>query len=125
MANYLDDRELYYEIIISKGKGKLTKRASDLLILIAKNVIKKKERSYPSSEDKEDCLQQGLLHIFSNWKSFNHLRFSSPFNFYTEIFKRGLVDGFYLINNRKSYQDDVIKMISIDRSNDGKGLHSF
>ena len=44
MAKYLDDREFYKEMVISKGKGKLTPRAEQLLILIAKNTIRKKER---------------------------------------------------------------------------------
>lgn len=125
MPNYLEDRDLYYEMIISKGKGQLTKKAQDMLILIAKNTIRKKDRNYNTSDDKNDCIQQGLLHMFQNWKNFNHRKYESAFPYFTEIFKRGLADGINLINNKKSYNDDVIKMISIDRSNDGKGLHTF
>ena len=51
-------------------------------------------------------------------------KYESAFPYFTEIFKRGLADGINLINNKKSYNDDVIKMISIDRANEGKGLHN-
>ena len=51
MAKYLDDRELYYQLVISKGKGRLTSRAEQLLILIAKNTIRKKERNYKNKSD--------------------------------------------------------------------------
>jgi len=124
MPKYLDDRELYYQMVVSKGKGKLTPRAEQLLILIAKNTIRKKERNYNTIDDRNDCIQQGLLHMFQNWKNFNHKKYESAFPYFTEIFKRGLADGINLINNKKSYNDDVIKMISIDRANDGKGLHN-
>ena len=71
MAKYLDDRELYYEMVVSKGKGKLTRRAASLLILIAENTIRKKERNYNTTDDRNDCIQQGSLHMFQNWKNFN------------------------------------------------------
>jgi len=125
MAKYLEDRELYYEMIISKGKGKLTKRAEHLLILIAKNTVRRKERNYNTTDDKNDCVQQGILHMFQNWKNFNHLKYDAAFPYFTEIYKRGLADGLNLINNKKSYNDDFIRMISIDRANEGKGLHNF
>ena len=34
---YLDDDEFYYEIVLSKGKGFLTKKAEGMLIKIANN----------------------------------------------------------------------------------------
>jgi hypothetical protein len=125
MPNYLDDRELYYEMVISKGKGKLTSRSQELLILIAQNTIRKKERNYRTSDDRNDCIQQGLLHLFQNWKNFNPQKFDSAFPYFTEIFKRGLADGMNVINNKKSYNEDKIRMISIDRANEGKGLHNI
>jgi hypothetical protein len=125
MANYLEDRELYYQLIISKGKGKLTDRAAELMILVAKNVIRKKERSYKSTDDKNDCYQEGLLHLFSSWYGFNPAKYSLSMPYITEIFKRGMANSLNVLNNRKSYNDDVIRIISIDRANDGKGLHGF
>ena len=125
MANYLNDRELYYQMKLSIGKGRLTRKAENMLILIAYNTIRKKDRNYNSDDDKNDCLQQGLLHMFQNWKNFDPRKFDMAFAYFTEIFKRGLADGMNVINNKKNYNDDKITMISIDRANDGNGLHSF
>lgn len=125
MANYLNDRDLYYEMKLSIGKGKLTRKAQNMLILIANNTIRKKERNYNSSDDRNDCVQQGLLHMFQNWKNFNPKKFDTAFPYFTEIFKRGLADGINIINNKKNYNDDKIIMISLDRANDGNGLHGF
>lgn len=124
MPKYLEDRELYYELVISKGKGKLTPKAEQMLILIAMNTIRKKDRNYNNIDDKNDCVQQGLLHMFMNWKNFNHKKYDNAFPYFTEIFKRGISDGMNLLTNKKSYNDDVIRLISIDRANDGKGLHN-
>jgi len=125
MAKYLEDRELYYQLTLSKGMGKLTRPAQDMLILIANNTIRKKERNYNNSDDRNDCIQQGLLHMFQNWKNFNPKKFDTAFPYFTEIFKRGLADGINIINNKKNYNDDKIIMISIDRANDGNGLHNI
>lgn len=125
MANYLNDRDLYYEMKLSVGMGKLTRKAQNMLILIANNTIRKKERNYNNSDDRNDCVQQGLLHMFQNWKNFNPRKYETAFPYFTEIFKRGLADGINIINNKKNYNDDKIIMISIDRANEGNGLHSF
>jgi len=122
MAQYLNDRELYYEIVVSKGKGKLTKKAEVMFILIANNTIRKKQSKYKNSDDMDDCLQQGILRLFENWKGFNERKYTSALPYFTEIFKRGIADGYNVLYNKKSYTDDNIRFISLDSSNDGKGL---
>lgn len=125
MAKYLEDRDLYYQLVISKGRGKLTRQAQEMLILIANNTIRKKERNYNNMDDRNDCIQQGLLHMFQNWKNFNPKKYDTAFPYFTEIFKRGLADGINIINNKKNYNDDKVIMISIDRANEGNGLHNI
>ena len=124
MSNYLEDSDLLYEIILSKGKGYLTRKCQNYFILIAENTIRKKERSYKSEDDKADCLQQGLLHLFSNWNSFNEKKYSFALPYITEIFKRGMADGINELYNKKGNQKDV-KTISINSCNEGKGLSNF
>lgn len=123
MAKYLDDTELYYEIVISKGKGKLTRRAEELFILIATNTIRKKERNYRDDDDRNDCLQQGILHLFSSWQGYNEKKYSSALPYFTEIFKRGMADGYNIIHHKKN-TDENIRFISIDSCNEGRGMHN-
>lgn len=123
--HYFRQYEFHYEMVISKGRGKLTPKAEHILILIAKNVIRKKERNYNTIDDRNDCVQQGLLHMFLNWRNYNHLKYENPGPYFTEIFKRGIAEGINLIQNKKSYNDEAIKMISIDRANEGQGLHNI
>ena len=111
---YLNNKELYKEIIISKAMGKLTKDAERMLILLAKNVIKK--FYYHRPEDKFDCYQNGLLMMFKFWNNYDELKSTNAFSYYTEVFKRGVaagynqlykkVDGEYMFHQSLDYTDD-------------------
>ena len=41
MARYVDDTEFYFEVVISKGRGKLTIKAEGMMIKIGEEMIKK------------------------------------------------------------------------------------
>jgi hypothetical protein len=125
MANYLEDSDLLYEIILSKGKGTLTKKAEKYFILIAEKTLLKFHNRYKNQDEELECLQQGLLQMFSNWSLFNEKKYTSALPYLTEIFKRGAADAYNMVRRKKSYHDSAPKMISIDSSNDGKGLHNI
>ena len=125
MAKYLDEDEFYYEIVLSKGKGLLTKRAERMMILIANNMIVKLRNRYRGNKDDEnDCLQSGLLFMFLNWNSFNEKRFKVAMPYFSEIFKRGAADGYNKLLNKKSNQDGI-QTISLDSCNDGEGFFNL
>jgi hypothetical protein len=117
-------KELYYEIIVSKGLGYLTRKAQNMLCILGENAISK--NSYNNEDDRNDCLQQGYEALFTTWVSFNRLKGTNAFAYYTEIFKRGTAQGLNVLTKIKgAKKDDNIKMYSINSSNDGSGLHSI
>lgn len=120
---YLTERELTYEIIISIGKGKLTRRGGELIFLLGKNVIRKKEYSYRTYDDRNDCLQQCYLALLRNWNKYNKDKYDSAFPYLSEIGKRGLAEGFNKLQNKKYWDPHTYKMISIDAANEGKGAN--
>jgi len=124
MANYLDDDELYYEIVLSKGKGFLTKKAERMLILIGENMIRKKRHMYKTQDDKDDCLQSGLLFMFQKWMNFNEKKYRLALPYFSEIFKRGMAAGYNELTQKKTNCERVT-MISLDSSNDGDGFHNI
>jgi len=124
MANYLNDDDLYYEIVLSKGKGGLTKKAEHYLQLIANNTIRKKLRDYRDEDEMKDCLQTGLLILFENWKSFNEKKFKTAMPYMTEIFKRALAFGYNELHNKKNYHKNKVIMISLNNCNDGNGMYN-
>lgn len=121
---YLNNKELYVEIVVSKAQGKLTNKAKGMLEILAKKTIKKMR--YYNEDDRKDCFQTGLLDLYSNWYNFNDEKSNNAFAYFTEVFKRGLVRGFNDIYKRKGQTDNnYIKMISIEGSNDGNGMYNI
>lgn len=120
---YLNNKELYIEIIVSKAQGRLTRNAEKMLELLAKKTIRKMR--YWSNDDKLDCYQSGLLDMFQNWFNFNEDKSINAFAYFTEIFKRGLAKGWNDLYKKKGDNEHLIKLISINGANDGNGLHSI
>jgi hypothetical protein len=109
---YLSNKELYIEVIVSKAQGKLTRNAEKMLELLAKKTIKKMR--YWSNDD-----------MFQNWYNFNEDKSINAFAYFTEIFKRGLAKGWNDLYKKKGDNEHQIKLISINSANDGNGLHSI
>jgi hypothetical protein len=124
MANYLDDNELFYEIVLSKGRGFLTKKAERMLVLIGENMIRRKNNMYKTQDDKNDCLQTGLLYMFEKWDNFNEKKYKLALPYFSEVFKRGMAQGYNDLINKKTNQEKVV-MISLDSCNDGEGFHNI
>lgn len=103
---YLSNKDLYCELIVSKAKGKLTRQAETMLILLAKNVVKK--MYYQNPDDKLDCLQTAYLCVFQNWYSFDELKGDNCFAYFTEVIKRGLAQGWNKMYKLKGDENAVV-----------------
>ena len=121
--HYLNNKDLLKEIIISKALGKLTNPAKFMLELLARKTHKKMR--YYNNDDRLDCLQSGLLDMFSNWYSFDQEKSTNAFSYFTEVFKRGSAKGLNQLYKKKGDIDGNVKVISINSANDGEGLHSI
>lgn len=119
----IDRREFLSEIIISKGLGKLTKRAEYLLILLAEKAISK--LTYYDNELANDCIQTAYVNMFANWQSFNPEKSNNVFAYFTEIFKRGAAQGLNDWTVRRGDLDKSTKMYYIHSMNDGEGLFNI
>lgn len=114
--NYINDIDLLYELILSKGKGYLTHRAQKMLILICERAFFKLQYRFKNEDDKQDCFQQALLMVFKNWYNFNEKRYTLALPYITEIFKRGMAEGMNIINNKKWHmKDNYIRTISLEK----------
>jgi hypothetical protein len=119
---YLSNKDLYCELIVSKAKGKLTRQAETMLILLAKNVIKK--MYYKDSDDKLDCLQTAYLSVFQNWYQFDELKGDNAFSYFTEIIKRGLAQGWNKMYKLKGDPDAVVISLT-GYTSDGEQFERF
>jgi hypothetical protein len=67
--NYLNNKDLYNELVKSKELDKLTPTAEKMLVLLAERTINK--LNYVNSDDRNDCLQFALLDLLKYWRNFN------------------------------------------------------
>ncbi len=107
---YVQNKELLKEIILSKKQDKLTYNAVKMLQLIAENIANKKR--YKCIEDKEDCIQTAMLDIALYWRSFDPERYKNPFAYYTSILCNGLSKGW----NKMYGKFKASEMTSLDNN---------
>jgi DNA-directed RNA polymerase specialized sigma subunit len=116
---YVKPKELYEEICISKQQEKLTKKAEEMLILIAYRANKK--LSYENPMDREDCISFALLDIFKYWKSYNPEKNKNAFAYYTQMAKNGYAKGWNKLHPGK-YKGTL--SLSGKGSTDSEGIYS-
>lgn len=109
--NYVNNKELREEIILSLEKGELTRKALNMLILIAENANYK--LMYVKEEDKDDCIQHAKLDILKYWKGYDP-KFPNAFAYYTQMAKNGYAKGW-----NKLYPKKYHGTISMDNTFSG------
>lgn len=96
--NYLNNKDLYNQIVQSLEDDKLTKDAEKMLILLAERAIRK--LVYVNNDDRNDCLQFAILDLLKYWRNFNP-KYTNAFAYFTEIAKRGYAKGWNKIRPAK------------------------
>lgn len=118
--NYLNNRDLYNQIVESKNQDKLTPEAEKMLILLAERAIRKMKYVY--EEDREDCLQFAILDLLKYWRNFNP-DYTNAFAYFTEIAKRGYAKGWNHIHPKK--YKDTLSIDRVDRDDSQGGLFNI
>ena len=87
--NYLNNRDLLEQIILSKEQDELTPKALEFLMLLAdKSSIK---LSYANPADRQDCIAVAYMDLYKYWRNFNPEKSTNAFAYFTETwFCKGL-----------------------------------
>jgi hypothetical protein len=126
--NPVNDVELTYNIILSKGLGRLTRIAEQQIYVLVQNAIRKNESKFFNEDDKKDSIQTSYLNILQNWQSFNPDKTNSAFAYITEVHKRStteFIGTWYNKKGLKKEEQDTIRTVSINSSNNGQGLYNL
>lgn len=121
--NYLNNKDLYAEIVQSKDDDKLTRKAEKMLQMLAERAINK--LSYVNEEDRKDCLQFALLDLWKYWRNFNP-KYTNAFAYFTEIAKRGYAKGWNKIHpNKYKGTLSIDRINSKDSDSGGSGMFNI
>jgi hypothetical protein len=115
MAIYVKNPEIQREMIICKGKGKLSSKGQKYLMLIADNVALKFKHLYQGTPDNfYDCKMEALLMLFSQWKKYD-CTMDNPLSYYTEIYKRAMSAAYSKVVLKKgNYTQETVEFVRID-----------
>jgi len=117
-SHYADNKEMMYEMIISKEMGILTPKLLKMFMQIVKGVSKKFR--YKQEEDRYDCHAYCYEVIIKNWMMFDLDRYDNVFAWATQIIKNGFAMQFKIL------QKSRINTISYDVVNEeGKGIKNY
>lgn len=106
--HYINQKEFYNEIVISKERGELTKRALDMFILLSENLSW--AVSYKNPDDRDDCKSGGLMDMYLYWRNFDPAKSTNAFAYFTQVCKMGMAKTF------KKLHTEVDKgKVSIDK----------
>lgn len=115
MSQYINPKELYEQIVISKQNGELTPDALNMLNKMVKEISK--VFKYKMEEDREDCQSFAMEDVIKYWDRFNPEKSNNAFAFYTQIIKNGYAKGW-----RRLYPIKSSLKISINKEH---GVYNF
>lgn len=110
---YLNTKELYKEIIVSKAMGQLTPKSKEYFYLIVKNISKKFR--YANEDDRLDCESEAIIQLLKNWYLFDEEKGDNAFAYYSEVCKRGFAKGFNSIHKKDWKTGEYISVIAMSR----------
>lgn len=108
---YLNNKELYIEIIISKALGKPTRKLTKMFQILVERVNRR--FFYKNEDDRRDCAQEALYRLFLNWHLYDENITDNPFAYFTEIVKRAHAKGFNDLHPRDT-DGNYMTHISVD-----------
>ena len=99
MANYVNNKELRKEMIISLNNNELTSSALNMLLLMVDNIQSKFK--YDNEDDKYDCRSHAVEGILTKWWKYKPT-YENTFSFFTQMIKNDLYAGWNKLNKRKA-----------------------
>jgi DNA-directed RNA polymerase specialized sigma subunit len=88
MANYLKNKDLLAEFLISKYEND-SEPNKELIKYFQLMISKLAEKfTFHSYDDRKDSLQDAFIALWKNWLNFDDTLYNQIFPYYTEIIKR-------------------------------------
>lgn len=106
--NYLNNKDLLTEILISKEKNNLTHKAVEYITLMVDKIGL--EFHYRFGEDYDDCRSEALINVLKYWKNFNVNKSENAFSYYTQQIKTGYAIGYNKIYKKRSKTIPISQM---------------
>jgi len=96
--SYINDIDLKYEIILSKGKGYATKKLKLMLYKICYRLNEK--FYYTNDDDRYDIMMDSYVDVMRKWIGYNEIKYNKALPYITEIAKRSHANHFNISKSK-------------------------
>ncbi len=112
MAHYLNNKDLYNEVVKCKKEGVISKELFDMFMLMIDNISTKFR--YQDESIREDLKQDAILNLLEKWIMFDENKYTNAFAYYTQLIKHSFAFNFgKFLGIRKTGREGV-KTMSLD-----------
>lgn len=89
--NYVENSDLFREIMASKAQGQLTNSAVKMLELMAHRISR--GGNWKSAELRRDCIAHAISVVAHKWQQYDPNESTNAFAYYTRMIINGLTEG--------------------------------
>ena len=105
-ANYLNNKDLLKQVVLSKKQGKMTDELAKMLMLLTARYGKK--GNFANYTYNEDMQAFAIMALVKTWNSFNPERSQNPFAFFTQCIKHSFLQYLKMEKKQRSIRDELL-----------------
>ena len=119
MTKYLKADDLYYELVVCKGRGKVSDKLSHMFWLIASNL----KRKFSIVDFHDDQIQEAYCMMMESWQSVDTNKYNEfgVFAYFSERGKRSYTKIYNTYMDNNYYNGKVFKPDKVSLTN----IHSL
>jgi DNA-directed RNA polymerase specialized sigma24 family protein len=107
--NYLNNKDLLAEVILSKEKGKMSDKLAHMLTVLCARYGRK--GNFANYTYNEDMQAYAMMMLVRTWNSFKPEKSNNPFAFFTQCIKHSFIQFL----NQEKRQRDIRDVILVDK----------
>lgn len=105
-TNYLNNKDLLAQVVLSKEQGRMTDRLAHMLQTLAARYGKK--GNFANYTYNEDMQAYAMLMLVKTWNSFDPDKSSNPFAFFTQCIKNSFIQYLNQERRQRDVRDELL-----------------
>lgn len=105
-TNYLNNKDLLAQVVLSKQQGRMTDRLAHMLQTLAARYGKK--GNFANYTYNEDMQAYAMLMLVKTWNSFDPEKSSNPFAFFTQCIKNSFIQYLNQERRQRDVRDELL-----------------
>ena len=104
--NYLNNRDLLAQVMLSKEQEKMTDELAKMLQMLCKRYASRAQ--FANYTYNEDMQAYAMMMLVRTWKSFNPEKSNNPFAFFTQCVKNSFIQMLNQEKRQRTVRDELL-----------------